>query len=85
MLSPEVKTQVIAVLHARQITDKAFRLVMRISKATPEAEADRRAENFEKCARLVLREERTLANLCIKEHHQESEAEHHDPVPNPAS
>lgn len=74
MLSPEIKAQVIAVLQARQIEDKAFLMVMGISKATPLEEIERRAANHEKWVRIVIRRERTLANMVIREHNTESEA-----------
>lgn len=73
MLSPEIKGQVIAVLQARMIEDKAYREVMSIHSDTPIEEAERRQTNFDKCSRMVMRQERTLANLVIKEHNQESE------------
>jgi hypothetical protein len=80
MLPPEIKAQVIAVLQARQLEDKAYRAVMDISKKTPQEEAEQIAAEFEKCARLVTRQERTLANMVIKEHNTESEAVPNDSV-----
>jgi hypothetical protein len=80
MLPPEIKAQVVAVLQARQIEDKAFRKVMEISKYTPEGEADLIATEYERCTRMVMRQEHALASMCIREHNQEREAAQNDSV-----
>lgn len=67
MLTPQIKTQVEAVLRARQLEDKAYSVVMKITSDTPLEEADRAAKEYERLLRVTARTERTLANMVIQE------------------
>ncbi len=67
MLSPQIKAQVETVLRARQLEDKAYTAVMKITQDTPIEEADRATKEYERLLRVTARSERTLANMVIHE------------------